>query len=141
MNEKKETTTMFFETIQRVKALTPKDGVAFAMYVHALLHPKDEIGIAAGLEAAKHLDKEGGTMFSPMDCLLAALVTEYGLDTVTAWNQEQFEKALETLDLDAVRIKAGKVLDQNASFRKPKLTEEEITALILKNAPASNTKH
>ena len=45
--------------------LTAKQALALQVYMHAVVHRQDPTAVAAGLQAARFIDKEGFSLWAP----------------------------------------------------------------------------
>ncbi len=122
-------------------ALTRKHALALHLYIHAVMHKTDPTAIAAGLEAARYADKEKLTLTAPVDCILATLVSEFGFETVTGWNDEELTKGLRNMDVDKATAAAERfILSDMERFNTKKQVDKNIEQLM-GQLPPDTTQH
>lgn len=118
---KKENIKKVLDSLHKVTdSLTFKHLFALHMYIHAIMHKTDQTAVAAGLEAARFVDKEGITIVAPVDCILAALVSEFGFHTVAEWDDDELADGLDRMDTDKAYEVAAKFIEaDNLKFPEP----------------------
>jgi len=107
--------------LNEVRQLSEDDALALQVYMHAIVHRQDSTAVAAGLLAARWLDKTRGVerpalLNPPMDCLIATMVVKHGFEALVGKTSAEIAALVDeltTASLSEVYEKAERLLGED----------------------------